>query len=215
MDNEIKKGGLEQSADNNTHTGQPVTVDLRKVAQSGSSESSLDLIRVGSDETAIVPFTYQTTLVALHYCNEREISGYVLCNNEGCLLCRIGRKKDERYLLPVYTPAEKRVGILPVSPSLRPFSLLAQLHPILQAENPVVVFLSRDGMKYTVSTRELKPDMDAGESEIKTFLENFNAGNVNLSSIYPRVDNTQLAMISEIERMMKLKGINVDNNTAA
>ena len=70
-------------------------------------------------------------------------------------------------------------------------------------------------MKYTVSTRELKPDMDAGESEIKTFLESFNAGNVNLSSIYPRVDNTQLAMIGEIERMMKLKGINVDNNTAA
>ena len=215
MENDLKNCEQEQTTGDKQSAGQPVTIDLREIVQPGGDGLPLDLIRIGSDETAIVPFTPKTIQVFLHYCSEREIGGYVLCNNEDCLLCRIGRKKDERYLLPVYAPAEQRVGIMPVSPSQRPFSLLAQLYPILQGDRPVVLLISRDGMKYTVSTHDLKPDMDAGEVQIKEFLESFNEGEMDLSAVYPKLDNTQLAMIGEIDRMMKMKGISIDEDTAA
>ena len=79
----------------------------------------LERVRLDENETAIVVFTQKSDRCAIHFVDEQEVSDYVLCGTD-CLLCRIGRKRDERLLLPVYFPASHCVSILPVSPSLRP-----------------------------------------------------------------------------------------------
>jgi hypothetical protein len=183
-------------------------INLLEVAAGESVEPTLEVVRLGSDETAIIPFTANSEEVDLHYCEETEIKGYVICNGDGCTLCRIGRKRDKRLLLPVYLPAAGCVGILPVSRSLRPFALLPQISTVLKAEEPMVMFVTRDGAKYTVSTAELPKDVDGGEAAIKRFLEDYEASIVNLTSVYPKIENEQLADVEEIGRMMALKGMN-------
>jgi len=182
-------------------------VNLLDVAAAEPGESLLEVVRLGSDETAIIPFTADSEAVDLHYCSETEINSYVICNGPDCVLCRIGRKRDQRLLLPVYLPASGNVGILPVSRSLRPFALLPQISNVLKADKPMVMFVTRDGAKYIVSTAELQKDVDGGEATIRRFLDDYEAGLYDLTSVYPRIDNEQLAGVEEIGRMIVLKGV--------
>ena len=185
-------------------------VNLLDVAAAETAEPIIEVIRLGSDETAIIPFTADSEAVDLHYCSETEINSYVICNGLDCVLCRIGRKRVQRLLLPVYLPAAGCVGILPVSRSLRPFALLPQISNVLKASKPMVIFVTREGAKYSVSTAELQKNVDGGESAIRRFLDDYEAGIHVLSVVYPRIDNEQLASVEEIGRMMSLKGISID-----
>lgn len=182
-------------------------VNLLDVTAAESMGSLLDVVRLGSDETAIIFFTSDSEEVDIHYCSETEINGYVLCNNPDCVLCRIGRRRDQRLLLPVYLPTPGCVGILPVSRSLRPYALLPQIASVLKAEKPMVMFVTRDGAKYTVSTTELQKDVDGGEVAIKSFKDEYESGHHDLASVYPKIDNDELAGVEKISRMMALKGI--------
>ena len=185
-------------------------VNLLDVAAAETAESLLEVVRLGNDETAIIPFTADSEAVDLHYCSETEINSYVICNGPDCVLCRIGRKRDQRLLLPVYLPAAGCVGILPVSRSLRPFALLPQISNVLKAGKPMVMFVTREGAKYTVSTVDLQKDVDGGEVAIRRFLDDYGAGLHVLAAVYPRIDNEQLASVEEIARMMSLKGVRVN-----
>jgi len=185
-------------------------VNLLDLAATESMGPTLDLVRLNFDETAMIPFTSESVEVEVHYCSETEIRSYVMCNGPGCVLCRIGRKKDPRLLLPVYLPASGCVAILPVSPSLRPFALLPQIFNVLEAEKLMVIFVTRDGSKYNVSTNELQKDVDCGEAAIKRFLDDYEAGLHDLSAVYPKINNPQLANIEKIDRMMALKGVRRD-----
>src|SRR4051812_11496006 len=84
---------------------------------------ALDLVRLDSNQTAVIPFTSDGTQVAIHYCDQGDSPGYVHCNGPDCVLCRAGRKPDERVLLPVYLPAIQRVGVLAISPATAPGTL--------------------------------------------------------------------------------------------
>lgn len=185
-------------------------VNLFDVAATESAESLLEVVRLGSDETAIIPFTADSEAVDLHYCSETEIDGYVICNGPGCVLCRIGRKRDQKLLLPVYLPTGGCVGILPVSRSLRPYALLPQISNVLKAGKPMVMFVTREGAKYTVSTADLQKEMDGGEVAIKRFRDDYEAGFHNLTSVYLRIDNEDLANVEEIAKMMSLKGVRLN-----
>ena len=101
---------------------------------------------------AIVPFTLDSETVTIHFCPEAEINGYLLCNGKGCVLCRVGRKQEPRILLPVYLPASGVVGILPLSMSCRPNSLLPQLGTVLEAGKPMVAFIS-----YVYRVQSIRP----------------------------------------------------------
>jgi hypothetical protein len=182
-------------------------VNLLDLAVTESVESNLEVVRLGSDETAILPFTASGESVDIHYCSETEINSYVVCNGPDCVLCRIGRKKDPRLLLPVYLPIAGCVGILPVSQSFRPHALLPQILNVLKAEKPMVMFLTRDGAKYIVSTVDLPKDVDGGEAVIKRFVEDYEAGLHDLTSVYPKIDNEYLANVPGISRSMSFKGI--------
>jgi hypothetical protein len=182
-------------------------VNLLDLADSETVESPLEVVRLGSDETPIIAFTADSEEITVHYCPEPEIKGYVACNGSGCVLCGIGRKREQRLLLPVYQPVAGCVGILLVSRSLRPFALLPQILNVLKAKKPMVMFVTRDDSRYTVSTAELQKDVDGGEAAIKRFLEDSEAGVVNLSSVIQKIENQQLADVGEIRQRMALKGI--------
>jgi hypothetical protein len=182
-------------------------VNLLDLAVTESVESYLEVVRLGSDETAILPFTANSESVNIHYCHETEINGYIICNGPDCVLCRIGRRKDPRLLLPVYLPAAGCIAILSVSSANRPFGLLPQVLNVLKAGKPMVMFVTRNGAKYNVSTVDLQNDVDGGEAVIKRFDEDYEAGFHDLTSVYPRIDNEDLANVGGIGRMMALKGI--------
>ena len=187
-------------------------VNLLDVAAAEAADSLLEVVRLGNDENAIIVFTADSEAVDLHYCSETEINSYVICNGPDCVLCRIGRKRDQRLLLPVYLPAAGCVGILPVSRSLRPFALLPQITNILKSDKPMVMFVTREGAKYTVSTTNLQKDVDGGETVIKGFMDDYKAGLHGLATVYPSIDNEQLASVEEIGRMMSLKGIRINDS---
>ena len=182
-------------------------VNILDVVASEIAESTLEVVRLGNDETAIIPFTADSEGIDLHYCSETEINSYVVCNGPDCVLCKIGRRKEERLLLPVYLPASGCVGILPVSRSLRPYALLPQISNVLKSDTLMVMFVIREVGKYMISTKSLEKDMDGGEFQIKEFLEDYAAGNINLIDLYPKIDNEQLLGVDGIQKMAALKGI--------
>ncbi|NQU63613.1 MAG: hypothetical protein HQ517_04930 [SAR324 cluster bacterium] len=182
-------------------------VNIFELAEAKVTVPELDLSRLGNDQIAATPFTVDGEAVDLHYCSEAEIGGYTRCNGPDCILCKTGRRVEERVLIPVYLPTEGRIGVLPVSRSFRPFALLPQLINVMKADEPQVMFIMRDGAKYTVSTANLSEDSDRGELTIKLFQEEFEAGVYQLSDVYPKIENDQLAKVQEISRMMNLKGI--------
>ena len=114
---------------------------VKELEAAGSDWSGLERVRLGSDEVALIPFTDEAEEIDLHYCREADIADYAACNGAGCLLCRIGRDKVTRRLLPVYLPAARAVAVLPVSPNRRPGSLGPQLAEALKGEAPHAVFV--------------------------------------------------------------------------
>jgi hypothetical protein len=173
---------------------------------SGPVLPTLGLVRLGQDETAVIPFTADGKKVSVHYCTEPEIKGYVLCNGEDCVLCRAGRRRDERLLVPVYLPAMDAVAVLGVSPSLRPHALMPQLVNVLRAGKPMIMFITRNDERYTVSTGELGDDAEGGEAVIQAFKDDYAAKRIDLTRVYTRIDNEQLAQVPNIARMLALKG---------
>jgi hypothetical protein len=206
-------GSARQSAPQG-HTGKaqppgaakPVNIFDEVEAMSGSSKPRLGLVQLGDNESAVIPFTADGVKVEIHYCPEPDIRAYVFCNGPDCVLCRIGRKKESRNLIPVYSPTGGDVAVLPVGPSLRPHALLPQLAKVLKAGQPTVMFVTRQQDRFTVSTRELEEDVDGGEDVIEAFKVEFDAGHIDLASVYSRIPDEQLAMLPEIARMLALKG---------
>jgi hypothetical protein len=188
------------------------SINLLDLAQQADHHAPLELIRLGGDELPLIPFTTDVVPVKVHYCPEDEVRGYVQCNEADCILCRIGRKQDERYLLPAYLPTLKTVGVLPISPNMQPFALLPQLLEALQVkEARIVVFVRKlEWTKFTVTTAPLAITVDAGEPVIKAFMEKLDAGVVDLRSVFNRLSNSQLAAVAPIAETMRLKGLDPD-----
>ena len=173
----------------------------------------LEVVRLDASETAMIPFSTDGEAVSLHYCEYKEIGGYVHCNGPGCVLCRCGRKAEERLLLAVYLPATGGIAVLPISPNSRAGALRPQLIPILRSGRRVALLISKpDRVKFTVSTIDLVNDMDDGAAVIKPFLAEWQAGGVKLASVFPQLDNRTLADIPGVASMLKLKGITVHDD---
>jgi hypothetical protein len=187
-------------------------LDLVKEFEAAAEDgwSALERVRLDASETALIPFTTEAEELDLHFCKEPDLNDYFACNGPGCVLCTIRREKVTRRLLPVFLPASGIVGVLPVSPSLRPRSLWPQLAQNLKDGSRKAVFVSRvQGDSYTVTAVPLQDDVADGAEVIKTFLENHQKGTIELASVFPVVTNEQLAAIPEIDRMLRLRGIKV------
>jgi hypothetical protein len=172
------------------------------------TDAPIPLIRIDEDENPVVPFISEGSMVQLHYCKEAEIQGYVRCNGPDCLLCRTGRKREERLLLPVYAPTSRSVGALAISPSSRPGALRPQLMPSLRTGKRVVWLIRRvDRVAFHVATVDLRDDIDDGAEIVADFVGRWKAGRVDLKAIYQRLDDHDLAEVPGIASMMTIKGI--------
>jgi hypothetical protein len=184
-------------------------IDLVKELETVVNGSpDLERVRLDASQLAIIPFTSEAEPIDIHYCREPDIADYIVCNGNDCYLCKIGREKVTRNLLPVYLPTSHAVGVLPVGTSLRPRSLWPQLVNVLKDGSRKAVFVSRmQGDSYTVTAVPLQDDVEDGADVIKSFLENHKKGTVRLESVFTVVANEELARIPEIAEMLKLKGV--------
>jgi hypothetical protein len=176
-----------------------------------TASQSLEVVKLGISEIAAVPFNSDAEIVNLHYLDSPELRGFVHCNGPKCVLCRAGRKPEQRLLLPVYLPAGRVVGVLPISPSIRVGALRPQVMPVIKSGRRAVMFISKaDNVKFVVTTRDLGDDMDDGAAAIKSFMPRWEAGEVKLADVFQQVDNRTLAGLPDIGGILKMKGINLD-----
>lgn len=184
------------------------SIDLLAELQSAApAAEDLALVRPGSDEVAFLPFTSTATPVDLHFCGEPELNSYVRCLGDDCLLCRIGKSKTTRRLLPVYLPIERQIGVLPIATTLTPKALLPQLASFLRAEQLHVVFASRQGQQFHVHGAPLQEGEDDGRETIASFQQRVEEGAVDLRSVYLALQPADLLEIEPIARLARLKGV--------
>ena len=150
----------------------------------------------------------------MHYCDEAEIRGYVTCDGEGCLLCRVGKDAEPRRLLPLYVPTERRVDVLMMSTSSRPGALMPQLIDTLASafggdgsERVVLSIRKRDYYKFEISSRLLPEDVDDGTEVIKRFMADVEAGKIDITSVVQRFTTKSLLAIPAIAQRAALKGV--------
>ena len=182
--------------------------------QATSATTTLQQLRLDSSERHLIFFTTSMLQVRLHYLEASDSRGYVHCNGEPCILCQVGRSKEIRDLLPAYDVADQLVGVLAISPNVRPQALRPQLMPLLQRvaanELPFCASIKNTGLgKFSVSTSPLNAIANDGAGVIKTFLEQLEAGKQDLSTVMSRVDNRTLADIREVRAVMEAKGISL------
>jgi hypothetical protein len=167
-------------------------------------------VRLGNDEVAVFPFTPTAQTAKVHYCPEPEVRGYIRCNGPDCVLCRAGKRPDVRSLLPVYLPVSMEIAVLPITPSLRPGALKPQIYKALQSPKPVNCLVRKDlNNTYVVSLKEVPEGQSPGQELIADFVKRYDDpdSGVDLASIYQQLDNTALAEVPGIQRMLELKGI--------
>ncbi|MEI7687620.1 MAG: hypothetical protein WCL32_21650 [Planctomycetota bacterium] len=176
----------------------------------GDAVTPLAAVRIDANERIVIPFTTQVQSTKVHYLKTTELTGYVQCLGNGCMLCQAGKKPEDRGLLPVYDVEEQAVGILCVAPNLRQNALRALLMPILrrlhQGERLVVTISHSGHGRYTVNAQLLADSIDDGAGRIQQFLRNFENGGVDLAAVFPRLTNEELASIPGIASILKVKG---------
>jgi hypothetical protein len=180
--------------------------------ESSYNPQPLELIRLDANERPLVPFTTEGQRVTTHWLDEPEIRGYAACGGEGaCLLCRAGKSREERFLLPVYDPIGRRVSVLMMSTAMRPGALLPQVIAELvgRAEDgpPRVLFVRKESPgKFLVRSVKLGDDVDDGAPIVKSFVESLEAGRITLDSVLNRFTDEQLRAVPAIEQLLKLRG---------
>jgi hypothetical protein len=188
-------------------------VECWAVEAEAGNATALSAVRLGESDTLLVPFTTSMCRVETHYVDSDAHRGYVRCNGEGCLLCRVGRHRDTRDLLPVYDVVARAVAVLPVPPSVRPHALRPQLMPVLRrlkdGDDRLLLSVRKSGYEYKVGTAPLPDDADDGAAAVATFQAAFDAGEIDLASVWPRLDDDTLAGIPEVASAMRAKGVKI------
>jgi hypothetical protein len=178
----------------------------------GVAPAGPEPVRLDQNEYLLIPFALTMKRVTLHYVSFAAITGYVQCLGPDCLLCRCGRRPEERDLWPVYDVLARAVAVLPISPSKRPHALRPLVAPVLRrmadGEGPLVLAVRKDGnSKFLLSTLPLPEGADDGAAVIGPFCERLKAGQVDLASAFPAIPNVELAMIDEVSLMMRARGM--------
>lgn len=177
----------------------------------GTGPATMRVIRLDANERLVIPFTTELTRVQVHYLDYASVRDFVHCVGAGCLLCRLGRQVETRDLLPVYDAVDRAVGVLAVSPNVRPNALRPQLMPILQrlknGSRLLVGLRKQDNTRFSVATYELPEGADDGTDAILKFKEQFDGGQIDLGSVFTRLSNEDLAAVPEISTLMTMKGV--------
>jgi hypothetical protein len=187
-------------------------IDVLDLGGDGSQPAALETVRIGYDETPVLPFTSQGASVRTHWCEEPEIKGWVACAGDGCLLCKAGRRADDRLLIPVYMPVDRRVSVLMMSTVLRPRSLRPQYaEHVKKAEAGgyrAVLFIKKAADNaFAVTSVPLRDGEDDGAEAVKQFRAAHASGEIQLASVVQHVDEQHLRAVPGIAALLRLKGL--------
>lgn len=182
------------------------TIDLLSDSLPQPGGGGLQRVRLDENETILIPFTSTAVPISLHYVSDDDL-GYTPCGGSGCILCAAGMHCTEHVMLPVYNPTTGEVEVLLASTAMRPGSLLPQVKAVLKSKKPTILFVTRAGKKFTVSTADIPEDADHGEEAIAAFTTAMAAGSIELTSAYPAYDADLLKTLPSIATKLKLKGL--------
>lgn len=164
-------------------------------------------IRLGDEPAMVMLFTHDVDTVQLHYESDPAVRSYVLCPGKGCPACHLGSSPKQYYLLAVYSVEDQRVGVIRISDVRTPDALATRLLPFLQDDDIAkkVLFVSRNGAKYTVEARPLAEHAYQGEREIEAFEEQRKNG-LDLSTAFLRLAPAEYADVERIRRKLDAVG---------
>ena len=170
----------------------------------------LNVLRLNDNPVLVTIFTDQIGDLETHYVSESSI-GEVRCNKtrEGrCLLCDIGNGATDKHLLPVYVVRDDEVQVLGITATKRGFSLGPQVMAEIRKGDLDRRYLriSRTGAKYTVTSVPAQEGSEMGEAVVKRFVEQLDAGGIELERAIPVYGNQQLLDVPEIERVATAMG---------
>lgn len=180
--------------------------------QAEAAPEAVEEMRLDRNESLVRPFTTSVVGTTVHYTEFPPLRGYQRCHGEGCLLCRLGRAADRFDLLPVYDVCGRSVRVLAVSASARPHSLRAVLRPVLErvsrGEDVLVSLKKLEWARFELRTERWPEGTDRGDAAVAAFTERFEAGGIDLRSVFPLVGRDELAALPEVQTMMKVRGLN-------
>jgi hypothetical protein len=188
-------------------------VDLADVSCESACvvSAKMQTVRIDGNSRLLIPFTTHTPSVDLHYVEASAVRSYVHCSGEGCLLCELGKSREQRHLLPVYDPIAGTVVVLPISPNLRPGALLTKLRPIFarvkRGERVIMDIRTPGRGEYVVSDLPIPDSGEDGAAVIGRFVAAYEAGEADLTNVYQQMPRDMLLQVPEIAREARLKGI--------
>lgn len=170
------------------------------------SQGPLPLLYLGRDKTPFALITDSIEECQVHY--DSRLGGRVLCTGPECVLCKSGKEQQTLYVAPVYVVLEKQVQLLSITTSMRPKALLPQIVAVISMHSwdKVVLFVSRHGYDFNVEIKPYSPHEKKDRPVISAFLDEYDAGRIDLSSVFQRYDNDTLAAMPEIARVLELLG---------
>lgn len=169
------------------------------------------LIKLSSDEVALIPFTADVESVQLHYVDDPSINAYIRCNGNDCDLCRIGRTIATKYLLPVFDPIQRAVALLPMTDNMKPGSLTPQMtretNRGFHGDKRIVFIRKIDNHSFDVRSTVLPATVDDGTEQVKAFLDLLENGGFEMADAYATYSNDQLRRMSGIREQLQLRGL--------
>jgi hypothetical protein len=199
-----------KAADHPISGSVPVQINLFDFLAQPRSSATPEIIRIDENEKPIIPFTPTGVQIHVHFIEESEVRAYVHCLGDNCLLCRAGKQKVDRIVMPVVVPTEHRIGLLMMSASMRPGALLYQVGQHLQAAvngERKTLFIKRLGTQFIVSANTLRDGESDGAALVRQFLVDYEAGKLDLRLAVQTLTNEQIQAIPSIYMVLKLKGI--------
>lgn len=187
-------------------------VNVLEIAEETANQSlkTLEPVKLGENDTTVIFFTPDAVEVAAHYCAEKDIRDYVLCNSPECVLCQIGRERIEMVLIPVYLPISETIGVIRARNKHSARALLPQIAECMKGASNgdrYAAFITRKGGDYNVATRKLPDDADGGDEAIKKYMENVKTGVVDLSTVVSKIKNKTLTENPQINKELHYRGL--------
>jgi hypothetical protein len=203
------KKSKNRKSETKTNTNPWESVDISNISESIENSDRLEQVRISQDETFLLLFTSGSIRLSLHWVNDPEFRGFVHCNGEDCLFCRIGNKNMNKLLLPVYSFDSNAVAVLPISDSMRPHALLPQIANILESGKNLrkrLVLISKDrDHAFTVRTKKLPKDKrDEPIEKIRRFKEGHDAGEIDLTAVFQTMSDYELKQLESVRQKLEL-----------
>jgi hypothetical protein len=195
----------------NTVTKAPELVSLTDLATESDKHEPLTVLTTRAEPVYVSLFTDQSLRVITHYLERAETwsGGLVDCLGKDCPACSALVERKPFGLLPVADLTDGRIKILQVPAEKGPGRLLTELVKVLSLPNRanIVTKISRISYhQYVVAAHReaaLNPDVAAA---IKRFIEELEAGLVDLRSVITTMPASEMAQHERIARRLELEG---------